>query len=200
MKNFLLTWLLLIPMLTQAQNPVSYPVDGVYCTFEAFRNGKPDLVKSQLIKSVQQIEFTIKQWSTTENLFYTDAQGNKQMLGRDSIWGFSESGVVHIFLGKKFHKIHTLGQISYFLESYPVIRNMAPVVTDTKGASYYRLLDMETGELYDYNPESFLLIIENDEALHAEYKAISSAKARKKKLYSFLERYNKAHPFGIRTE
>ncbi|MBL0070329.1 MAG: hypothetical protein IPP34_00060 [Bacteroidetes bacterium] len=200
MKNFLLTWLLLIPMLTLAQNPVSYPVDGVYCTFKPSEMGSPIWLNRSSLSRFSKLNLLIKQWSTTENLFYTDAQGNKQMLGRDSIWGFSESGVVHIFLGKKFHKIHTLGQISYFLESYPVIRNMAPVVTDTKGASYYRLLDMETGELYDYNPESFLLIIENDEALHAEYKAISSAKARKKKLYSFLERYNKAHPFGIRTE
>lgn len=172
-----------------------FPADGVYCSFSAFRNNKPDLVKEQLIKSVYNTEFTIRQWSGTEDLYYSNAQGEKTALSRDSIWGFAENGVVYIYLGHRFHKIHTLGQISYFLESYPIIKgNMAPVVTETKATSSYRLLDMETGDLYDYRVETLTTLLASDEAIFNEYKAITSLKSKKKKMFLFLEKFNKAHP------
>lgn len=191
MKKLILV-LLLLPFMAAAQQ---FPADGVYCSFPAFRNNKPDLVKEQLIKSVYNTEFTIRQWSGTEDLYYTRSGGEKASLSRDSIWGFAENGVVYIYLGHRFHKIHTLGQISYFLESYPIIKgNMAPVVTETRATSSYRLLDMETGDLYDYRVETLSQLLAPDEAIFNEYKAITSLKSKRKKMYLFLEKFNKAHP------
>ena len=179
----------------------AYPPDGVYFSFSAFRNAKPDLIKTQLIKSVYSGDFTIKQWSNTENLFFTDPAGTKQSVVRESIWGFAENGTLYLHLGNKFHRISLLGQISYFLESYPVIKgNMAPVVTETKATATYRMLDMETGDIVDYTVENLQELLAPDENLFNEFKAITSAKQKKKKMYSFMERFNTAHPLRAISE
>ncbi len=172
-----------------------YPPDGVYATFSAFRNGKPDVIKSQLIKSTTETEYTFRQWVNSENLYYSDSAGQKQKYTPGAFWGYVEKGVLHLFLGNKFHKVHTLGQISYFLESYPTIKGtMAPVVTDSRASSEYRLLDMETGDILDYTVENLQDLLAPDETLHLEYKSIVSLKEKKKKMYTYLERFNNNHP------
>ena len=206
MKIYILLFSLLLSSLSASTQNLSadtlkgsYPPDGVYLSFSAFRNGKPDLIKSQLVSSVYNNDFTIRKWSNTENLYYNDASNVKMSMDHKSIWGFSENGVLFLFLGNKFHKVTVLGQISYFLESYPVIKgNMAPVVTDTKATSSYRFLDMETGEIADYTVENLQDLLQRDETIYNEYMAITSLKSRKKKMYVFMERFNKEHP--LRTE
>ncbi len=176
----------------------NYPPEGVYFSFSAFRNGKPDLLKSQLIKSINGTDFTIRQWASTENLYYSDANGAKQSLEISSIWGFSENANLYVFVGNKFHKILVLGQISYFLESYPMIKgNMSPVVTETQATSSYRFFDMETGDIYDYNVENLEELLVRDENLSTEFKTIKSQKLKRKKMYSFMERFNKEHPLRV---
>jgi hypothetical protein len=172
-----------------------FPAEGVYFSFSAFRAAIPDLVKKDLHRELDKDHFTIRQWAAAEKLYYTSETGRKLEVGLDSIWGFSENGVVFVLLGNRFHKISTLGAISYFLESYPTIGgNPSPVITDTRGSSAYRLLDMETGEFYYYTVEDFSLLLERDENLFREFQAIESPKEKKKKIFLFLERYNKAHP------
>lgn len=174
---------------------VKYPPDGVYFTFAAFRNGKPDILKEQVAKSTYDPDYTLKKWSNSEFLNYLDASGARHSLNRDSVWGFAESGVVHVCLGNKFHRISVLGQLSYFLESYPVIKgNMAPVVTDTRATSSYRLLDMETGDFYDYTIDNLQTLLERDEVLYNEFVSLETPKLKKKKMYSFIERYNNLYP------
>ncbi|MBL0342578.1 MAG: hypothetical protein IPP71_17780 [Bacteroidetes bacterium] len=205
MKIYLLFLGLLVSSLTAFSqqklfepNNTTYPPDGVYLTFSAFRNGLPDLLKDQLIKSVYDSVFTIRQWSNTENLYYKDAAAVKKSMDRKAIWGFIDNGTLFLFIGNKFHKITVLGQISYFLESYPVIKgNMAPVVTETKATAAYRFLDMETGEIYDYTIENLQDLLERDELLYNEYKAITSLKVKKKKMFSYMERFNKEHPLRV---
>jgi hypothetical protein len=179
-----------------AQTPQTiYPPDGIYATFSSFRNGKPDLVKSQLVKSVSEDEYTLRQWVNSEKLLYLDQNQQKQPYDPANFWGFFEKGVLYIYLGNKFHKVHTLGQISYFLESYPVIKgNMAPVVTEARSTSAYRFLDMETGDILDYTAENLLDLLEPDELLYLEYKSIISQKERKKKMFIYMEKYNSSHP------
>ena len=75
--------------------------------------------------------------------------------------------------------------------------NPAPVITETKGMSAYRLLDMETGDLYYYTPEDLGSLLERDEKLYAEFTSIENPKERKKKMFLFLEKYNKLHPLNV---
>jgi len=202
MKNYLKLFVVILSLLVSpafgqddTTKTFKYPPDGVYYTFSAFRNGKPDLLKEQVAKSTYDPEYTLKKWSNTEFLNYTDASGARRSLNRDSVWGFAENGVVHVCLGNKFHRISLLGQLSYFLESYPVIKgNMAPVVTDTRATSYYRLLDMETGDFYDYSIDNLQTLLERDEVLYNEFVALETPKLKRKKMYSFVERYNNLYP------
>ncbi len=172
-----------------------YPAEGVYGSFSAFRNGIPDVVKSSFVKPETAVDYTIRQWVNSENMYYLDASNVKQSYDPKNFWGFVEKGTLYVFLGNKFHKINTLGQINYFLESYPVIKgNMAPVVTDARATSAYRLLDMETGDIMDYTADNLLDLLERDEILYLEFKSIISMKERKKKMFIYMERFNSKYP------
>jgi hypothetical protein len=174
---------------------VQYPPDGIYNSFGAFRNGNPDLKRERMIRSLNDSLFTIRQWVNSENLYFLDEKGEKASYDPFTFWGFAERGVLYLYLGGKFHKVHTLGSISYFLESYPVIKgNMAPVVTESRATSSYRFLDMETGDLLDYTPENLQQLLERDEALYREYKSIVSLKEKKKRMYRYMEEFNKKYP------
>ncbi len=175
--------------------PAHYPPDGVYNTFVSFRNGNPDVIKGRMIKSGSDTNFTIRQWVNSEKLTYIDDKGEKTGYDPMGFWGFVEREVVYLFLGGKFHKVNILGSISYFLESYPMIKgNMSPVVTDSRTASAYRFMDMETGEILDYTPENLQQLLERDEQLFLEYKSIVSLKEKKKRMYKYMEEFNKKHP------
>jgi hypothetical protein len=155
----------------------------------------PDIRKHQIYKYGEDSSYTIRRWIIGENPYYINSSGVKTKLPHDSLWGYAEKNNVYIYLGGRFHKITTLGSISYFLESYPVIKaGMAPVVTETRGTSAYRLLDLEDGSLYDYEIDSFEYILEKDEEILKEFKNLRSPKLKRKKLYIFLEKYNKKHP------
>ncbi len=186
------------PFFSFAQKPEhSYPVEGVYTSFSAFRNGKPDIVKSQFEKPVTAEEYTIRQWVNSEKMGFRDSANATQNFDPKQFWGFVEKGTLYIFLGNKFHKVNTLGSISYFLESYPIIKgNMAPVVTEARSSSAYRFIDMETGEILDYTVENLLTLLEQDEILHLEYKSILSQKEKKKKMFIYMEKYNAKHPLS----
>ena len=67
MKNYLKLFifilsLLVSPVFVQGDtlNALKYPPDGVYFTFSAFRNGKPDLLKEQVAKSTYDPNYTMK--------------------------------------------------------------------------------------------------------------------------------------------
>ena len=199
MTRFLSAFILLLSLSvtrSAAQtNENEYPPEGVYASFSAFRNGLPVVSKSQFVKPESAEDYTIRQWVNSEHMYYIDANKVKQSYDPKAFWGFVEKGTLYLFLGNKFHKVNTLGQISYFLESYPVIKgSMAPVVTEARTTSAYRLLDMETGDVLDYTVENLLDLIEPDEALHLEYKSIVSMKEKKKKMFIYLERYNTKYP------
>ena len=196
MLSLIIVLLLRVTDHTLAQVPEKiYPAEGVYTTFSAFRNGVPDVLTTQFVKPDLSADYTIRQWVNSENLYFIDSSQTKQRFDPKNFWGFVEKGTLYIFRGNKFHKVSTLGQISYFLESYPIVKgNMAPVVTDARTTSQYRLMDMETGDVMDYSPENLLDLLEKDETLFLEFKSIVSQKERKKKMFSFLERYNAAHP------
>jgi len=172
-----------------------FPQDGIYFSFPAFRNLKPDIRKQQIYKYGEDTTYSLRKWVTSENPYYISESGVKTRLPHDSIWGYAEKNNAYIFLGGRFHKITTLGSISYFLESYPVLKaGMAPVVTESKGTSAYRLMDLEDGSLYDYGIESFEYLLGKDEEILKEFRNLRNPKTKRKKMYIFLEKYNKKHP------
>ncbi len=163
-----------------------YPPEGVYASFSSFRNGKPDIVKAQFVKPATADAYTVRQWVNSEKLYYLDSANNQQSFDPMTFWGFVEKETLFLFLGNKFHKVNVLGQISYFLESYPVLKgNMAPVVTDARSTSSYMLMDMETGDIIDYTVENFMGLLEKDEEIFYRIQINSFTKGEEEKNVHF---------------
>ncbi|MFI5218564.1 MAG: hypothetical protein ACHQNT_03665 [Bacteroidia bacterium] len=174
---------------------VPFLKDGVYFTFDDVKKNKPNLLHENLFKSYYDTIFTISHWSNTMNLYYKNEEGKRISLSRDSIWGYCENGIPYICIGGYFHKVNTLGSISVFTEFYPVLRDPMPiVVTDVKGSAVDRLLDFENGRIGDYDLDNFNFILMRDEPLFKEFNSIKKLKSKKKKMYSYLEKYNERHP------
>lgn len=188
--------LYLLPGMAMAQEAATFPVEGVYSSLHEFRTGAPNITKNRLVRnSSTGLELTIRQWINSEKLLYSDDFGNTSSFDPRDFWGYFENGTLYVFVGNKFHRVSLLGSISYFLESYPKITgNHSPVVTDARAVSSYKMLDMETGDVLDYDIENLGDLLSRDEELHAEYKAIVSMKVKRKKMYSFMERFNKKYP------
>ncbi|MFM7079978.1 MAG: hypothetical protein ACKOYC_09345 [Bacteroidota bacterium] len=197
-KNIAFNWIVLLLCICNISIAQGvYPADGVYFTFESFRAGKSELVKGDLFrdsKGVQPVA-SMKQWFTTSDLYYAkDSAGIASMIDIP-VWGYVENGTVHVFLNGRFHKILLFGTISYFKESYPIVKGqMTPVVTDARTTSTYRLLDMHTGRIGTYEPGRLETLMRNDEELLNAFRALGSAKTKQRQMYSFIERYNKKHP------
>ena len=175
--------------------PASEIRDGIYFSFEHLKKNEPDLLQENLFKSLYDSTFSLWQWSNTTNLYFIDKDGSRKSLNRDSIWGFSENGTPYICLKQRFHKMNTVGAISLFIEFYPVIRDpLSLVVTDSKGTSTERIFDFQNGSVTDYSLQNLNTIFSRDEELSKEFNSIKKEKTKKKKAYSFLEKYNNRHP------
>lgn len=201
--------LLLIPVLLSlglgrgdCSNP-KYPADGIYLTFSAFRKSEPDIRKDQLFKdeNAKQPAVTYRQWFSSPDKYLQSDTAGMISFGDKPVWGYVENGTLYILLNGKFHKMLLLGTISYFLESYPVVRGqMSPVVTEARTVSSYKLLDMKTGKIGTYEAGRLETLMKDDQELYDEFRSIISAKVKEKRMYSFMERYNQRHPFNPLTE
>jgi hypothetical protein len=180
---------------TKSEARFSEIKDGVYFTLAELQKNKPSITKEQLFKSYyDKTDFTLSQWANTQSLYFTTGDSIRRKVNRDSLWGYVENGTPFIFLNGKFHKFSTIGSISIFTESYPSMTvGMAPVVTDAKTGVFIRMFDFTTGEMNDYSYENASHAIAKDEELFEEFKALKTLKAKKKKVYKFIERYNEKH-------
>ncbi len=193
----LILFLLSVALNTSSVCGSEYPQDGIYYSFSSFRKGMPELTKNQLFKDSkgEQQATSVRQWfNMAEKYFHTDTAGIRNM-GESPVWGYVENGTVYILLNGKFHKILLFGQISYFLEPYPVVRDqISPVVTEARTTSTYRLLDMTNGRIGTFEPGRLETLMREDEELLNEFRMLGSPKIKERKMYSFIERFNKAHP------
>lgn len=165
--------------------------DGVYYSFADVKANKPSLDKDHLVKSYDHnIAFTLSGWATTENLYYLDAQNIKRKVNRDSLWGYVENGTPFIYLNGKFHKFSTIGTISVFTESYPTVQTMSPVMTDFHSGTFQRLFDFNTGQIADYDADNLAMMIAKDQNMFNEFNELKTLKAKRKKMYRFIEKYN----------
>ncbi len=204
--KWLLTFLLALPAVLPAQQPDKHPAkapplesgklqDGVYLSHAEARLNTPSLFLNDLFKSYYDSVFTIYQWARTKKLYYHDTNGRRTSLGRDSIWGFSEDGQVYLCFNGYFHKVTLFGAFCLFREYYPTQRDpLSIVVTDKRGEIRDRIYDFENGRVGDYDMDNVATLLMRDEALFTEFNEITNLKVKRRKMFSFIERYNERHP------
>jgi hypothetical protein len=189
--------LVLLTMIPGDCSSPNYPLDGIYLSFSTFRKGVPDIRKEQLFKDskANQPAVSYRQWFNSPEKYLQSDSAGMVTFGETPVWGYVENGTLYILLNGKFHKMLMLGTISYFLESYPVVRGqMSPVVTDARTVSSYKLMDMNTGRIGTYETGRLETLMKDDPELYDEFRTIVSAKTKEKRMYSFMERYNQRHP------
>lgn len=170
--------------------------EGVFATREAFINQQPGYTSDQLYRSPGTSHFTIRSWSNKDSLYVT-INKFKQTIPRDSIWGFYEDGKLFLQRNGYFHKVTLLGSISLFNEIYPLVKApFTPVTTDATKEIIHGIIDLHSGKIYLYDVKSMMDLLQGDEVLLNNYKALNK-KMRKKMMYSYVERFNDRHPlFG----
>ncbi len=179
----------------EAEDTTWFPEQGVYMSLESLQSGKPGYMLADLYKSQYDTSYTIREWSRSSRLLVTTSVGKKASI-RDSIFCISEDGRVELYMGGRFHKVLEFGAICYFRESYKIVKDqMSPVVTETYGTADYRLLELNTGLIYDFNLSNVENLIRKDEELFREFKSIKSSKKRKNLMYLYIEKFNRRNPY-----
>jgi len=186
-----------------AQNMVQYDQsfqfrEGIFLTFKDFKNNtavpnsaivtnlnpnSPDFYNELLTDKVIKLKTasdSIVDWKTNE------------------IWGFCRNGNIYINYQNDFYRIPVLGSLSYFVAKV-VVRNSFydpwnGVPTDQYQTELRQfILDFETGDIYDFELENFLKLLQRDEQLYTEFTKLKKRKQRDQ-MFIYLRKYNDAHP------
>ncbi len=170
--------------------------EGVFMTKEQFLKQQPAYSPDDLYHAQGISHFTIKAWSNKDSL-YIIKDKRKQTIQRDSVWGFFDDEILFIQRNGFFHKVTLFGSISLFNEIYPLLKApFTPVTTDATKEIIPGMIDLHTGKFYPYDPKSVMELLQSDEVLLNNYKALNK-KQRKKMMYSYVERFNDRHPWTL---
>lgn len=189
-------------------------VDGIYKTFEEFKQNRPSLkVKAKATENIdKKMTFGVQE----ESLYYSDSLGNPIFLNHKDVWGYCLNGVVYVKFQHRYHRLFKIAAISLFSEEptsdptlglvpastglvisgFPYTDNLFPFNDDSK----HYLLDFYTGLLYYHNLAVIEQLLEKDKALHAEFMSIKKAKERKKRMFIYLRKFNERNPIYIKKK
>ncbi len=194
-----------LPQTVQAQESttvnikISDPVftDGIYFSAAEFNKKKPSV-------DVPQIQFgavkhkSIKNWFKGDSLFYSTSVKEKNYLPFDKIWGYYENNTLFVQRNGFAHKVHALGQLSLYNESYPAIKApFNPVAVDEAKNVTLKMLDLQSGKTMDYTLKNFTgYLKQNDPELLKEYLSVGNSKVRRQLMIKYIEKYNSRHPLN----
>jgi hypothetical protein len=211
--------LVLAPLFLEGQNgPVLNNYhrfnDGLYSSLSDFLRDTP----RWHFREISPVEYWINADSNELHLAYkapvTDQHAQPLL---DSLWGVSLFGIPYVRVSRDesrtkviFARLHVVGKLCYLyyegvelqtfdmkvyhpitgdvLSSHPV-QNRVRVVKQ-------KFLRAESGELSDFTPENFALLIADDPQLLRTLEALSAPEAREK-LFKMLLIYNDRHPFYL---
>ena len=180
--------------------------DGVYLSFEAFQQNKPDYSWKEVSSSV----FINGDSFMSKAEDFILKTGGK--VNFEDIWGFSFSGIPYIRIRNKadfatFAAIRVRGELCYFIyteevEKWIVIKAYNPVdgrpfrtgkVLKKESLVREKMLYFKTGKIEDFSVANFLPIVEKkDEQLWNALKDLSTEEARGK-LFKCLLIYDDRH-------
>ncbi len=178
--------------------------EGVYATFEAFKNNNP-IPKNSIISKLDKSDTEFLPGILDEKTFsYKDERDSVQTLSTENVWGFSRNDNIFIRAGNDFNRIAVLGSLSHFVATITVYYNsmnspfMNPYygpgsMPTTTQEMRQMMLDFKTGKTMDFTQENLEYILQRDQRLFDEFNALKRSQ-KKDLLFLYLRKYNEKHP------
>lgn len=190
------------------QDPVLYSVDfkfndGIFTNIEQVKQNQAisfkNIITKYNYKTDQFLENLLSAPSFT--LYY---EGQKTEILTKDLWGFSKNGILYYQINHEFHRITSIGSISFFVANIEVEHSRFddPFSNRYKGMptqSYKTnelhkfLINFKNGTLFAFSVQHVADLISSDEELH---QAFTSLRKRKQKQMAFIyiRKFNEKHP------
>ncbi len=178
--------------------------EGIYLTFEQFKNNNP-IPKTSIVSAVPNTEIDfLNQMTERKFITYKDSAGLEQKLQTSTIWGYYQNRTVCINFNGEFHRMNVIGNLCLF--SALIVQ--APLRNEPIGDMYaieptfqelqQFLLDTKTNKVMDFNAKNMEVLLNDDAELYA---AFMKLKNRKKgdSIFIYLRKYNDKHPLYLKS-
>ncbi len=166
--------------------------DGVYLTFQEFKENNPSVRDFKVSKSSQFFGETVLETVCSDGSGYCEIK---------NCWGYVQNNAVYISQGFSgyYYRLQIIGALIHFfaLNTYSV-----PTYDYAYGYPYYRnqrsvenqeyVIDFNTGRKMEFSYKTFLQYLQvHDIELYEE---LRNAKKKRKMIYHFMLKYNERHP------
>lgn len=187
--------------------------DGVYITYESFKNNRP-ILKHQIVSTndKQSPGFIARSLSSGRLKYLVDQ--DTVTLTSLTFWGFLENNTLYLNNSNgKYCRVILFGTLSSFVErveasdlAFDNVNQSGVIISSGKihpvsgivsvdGMLQY-LINLRNNEVLEYNLSNFKKLISDDKPLSYSFD-LKSKKEQKKQIHSYLRRYNELHPFYV---
>jgi hypothetical protein len=185
--------------------------EGLFLTQDAFLKNNP-LSKADIITEnpKEKIDF----WATLvkeKTIAYFDATGSKQEIETNSVWGYCQNRVVHIYYNKQFARTNVIGSlcqfaatvtttVTYYNPMFPGYPTMGGGYSTANVQEMHQFVyNTKNGQALELNAQNLELFLQDDDALYKEYMALKRKK-RNDLVFFYLRKYNERHPLYLPKE
>lgn len=181
--------------------------EGIYPDFESFRNNKPIPYESLISPQYSENVF-FNQFDSLEFISYSGDYGNTVTIQKSKLWGYCKNGKPYIYWAEKFNLIPYLGSITHFITTVKVYYSgyhdpfYDPYGYNPSTRTYQNdelrqfLINMDTGEILDYNLKNIELLLKRDPEIYNDFMELRKRK-RTKQMFYFIRLYNEKRPLYI---
>jgi hypothetical protein len=205
MKKWCVVLLLLLSVCAVAQtDSVQYTQGfpfktGIYLTYEQFRSNAP-VPKSAIVSDGDTAKLDFLRLLLTKDQFqWKDTGGVVRTTKTVSIWGYSENKSVFLRWNYTFNRVVVIGSICHFTANVTNYMYTGPGTypnqqygTPVESVQQY-VLDVKTGAVYEFNPQTMAYLLQRDAVLYAEYSALKK-RQKKDQAFIYLRKYNEKYP------
>ena len=180
--------------------------DGVYLSLYQFKNNNPIPTSKVIFKSNKDDRDYLKIVLSNSSFQYVDSTGRQQEAKTGEIWGYCSNGTIYINYGISFSRMVIIGSLCHFVATVATKVSSDPLGygygSGGVGYSPYPryvystqqfILDFESGRIIDFNADNMEVILQRDEALHADF-IVLKRKQKRDSVFLYLRKFNDKHP------
>lgn len=173
--------------------------DRVFLTYQDFRE-MAGVKKDRIISKEEkrQLEFLSKVLFET-TFSYKEEEGILTLKSKD-VWGYLQNNTFYVNYKGDFYRVPVFGSISYLVANVTVVNpgfydprfGYSTGSTTTKELREF-LMSFYNGQIEPFTLSRAEELLSADIQIYAEYSKLNRRK-KKEQVYSFLRRFNQAHP------